>query len=495
MLPVLLYLLLTFPDGRLRPGVDRSLFGAIMGLIVLLYIGSALFVEAYPTQTPWTTCTTDCPPNAFLVLDSEPAVMDAVVAPFRELVAVVVLAGVTRSLLARFAAARSLRRRVLGPVVLMGMASTVTLAVYLVTRRAAPDSDAVVTLGKLWSLSIPGVAAGFLVGLVRRRMLVGDVLTNLSVALSRRLDRRELRDTLATALDDPELAVLVPDDVHGRWRDTEGRITSRPEAAADGRRVLSIDGDDGPVAALVHDSELEEEDDLLGPVRALIVATLHHERVMSRLAASVEALEDSRKRISRSADLERKRIERDLHDGAQQRLVGLRIRLALAEGLALEDPEAGVAAMHELGTEVELALEELRSLAHGVYPSLLTDRGLEDALRSVVLDCPIPVRLTAHGLTRQPAEVETAVYFACLEAIQNAVKHARRASGLWVSLRQDRQLLFEVRDDGPGFEPPSGALSGGLRNMRDRVEAIGGRLTIESAPGHGTSIRGVVPLD
>jgi signal transduction histidine kinase len=88
-----------------------------------------------------------------------------------------------------------------------------------------------------------------------------------------------------------------------------------------------------------------------------------------------------------------------------------------------------------------------------------------------------------------------APYFACLEAIQNAVKHARRASGLWVSLRQDRQLLFEVRDDGPGFEPPSGALSGGLRNMRDRVEAIGGRLTIESAPGHGTSIRGVVPLD
>jgi signal transduction histidine kinase len=205
-------------------------------------------------------------------------------------------------------------------------------------------------------------------------------------------------------------------------------------------------------------------------------------------------LDVSRKRIARAADLERSRIERDLHDGAQQRLIGLRIKLTLAEELAHADPVGGLAAIRELGDEVELALEELRSLAHGVYPPLLGDRGLADALRSVLSDSALPVHLTTHGMTRLSPEVETAVYFTCVEAAQNAMKHAGGATGLWVSLDQDDALRFEVRDDGSGFEPPGAGGNGGLRNMRDRVEASGGRLTIDSAPGEGTRVRGVVPL-
>jgi signal transduction histidine kinase len=147
--------------------------------------------------------------------------------------------------------------------------------------------------------------------------------------------------------------------------------------------------------------------------------------------------------------------------------------------------------------EVDRALAELRELAHGVYPAALKQRGLEGALESLAREAPLPVHLQAAGVGRHPPELEIAVYFTCAEALQNAITHARSATGVWMTLAQNRDLTFEIRDDGPGFTPPVGdARPGhrGLRNMRDRLEAIGGRLSIVSSPGHGTRVIGVVPL-
>ena len=253
--------------------------------------------------------------------------------------------------------------------------------------------------------------------------------------------------------------------------------------------------DDGaPIAMLVHDRALRADGELLEAVGSLVSTGLRHQRLTDRLTASLRQLEDSRKRMASAADVERSRIERDLHDGAQQRLIVLRIKLSLAEDLLGTDPVAGMDAVRELGADVELALEELRSLAHGLYPSLLSDRGLADALHSALSEGPLPGHLQALGVTRQSKEIETSVYFVCLEAIQNAIKHAPRATGVWVSLRQNHALRFEIRDDGPGFVPTGPDGNGGLRNMRDRVETVGGRLTIDSAPGRGTCVRGYIPL-
>ena len=150
--------------------------------------------------------------------------------------------------------------------------------------------------------------------------------------------------------------------------------------------------------------------------------------------------------------------------------------------------------LHELGIEAERALDELRSLAHGVYRPLLTDRGLPDALRSAAAQAPLRVHVVAVGVTRHPIEVESAVYFTCLEALQNALKHAGGATGVWIKLTQTRdRLRFEVRDDGPGFTPEDHD-GRGLRNMRDRVEATGGYFTVEATPGHGTRVVGSVEL-
>jgi signal transduction histidine kinase len=473
--PILAYLVLAYPDGRIAPGVDRWLLGSVAAVIAVLYVGSSLVVEAYPLQTPWATCRASCPANAFFVLDAEPAVVADVLAPLREALGVLLFCGLTASVLARWRAAPLLRRRAVGPVLVMTVTSTVCLGAFLIVRRAAPGRDAVEVLGTLWSLTVPGVAAAFLVGLLRRRMMVAEVLMRLTTAL-KVLEPSSVRDTLALALDDAGIEVRMPD--------ADGRV--RPEAG--NQHILTpLVGLPGAPAVLVHDPSLLDDDELLPAVRALVLATLQHARLTGEL-------DDSRKRIARAADVERSRIERDLHDGAQQRLIGLRIKLSLAEELAQADPVAGAAAMHDLGGDMELTLEELRSLAHGVYPSLLSDRGLVDALRSAVAESPLPAHVLTHHLQRQSPEIETAVYFACSEAVQNAIKHARGATGLWVSVWQNTVLGFEVRDDGVGFEPPSGAFNGGLRNMHDRVEAIGGELRIVSAPGHGTCVRGSVPL-
>ena len=250
--------------------------------------------------------------------------------------------------------------------------------------------------------------------------------------------------------------------------------------------------------ALAHDPQLRADDELLAAVGALVRARCARYRSTTRLSGALRQLEQSRRRIAEAADQERARIERDLHDGAQQRLMMLRIRLSLAEELLQTDPAAGALAVGELGVELDRTLDELRALAHGVYPAILNDRGLAPALRSLAMEAPIPVHVQARGLTRHSAEVETAIYFTCAEAMQNAIKHANGACGLWITLRQNHELTLEVLDDGPGFSPPlpDQVVAGqdGLRNMRDRLEAVGGRLTIDASPGHGTRITGIVPL-
>ena len=195
-----------------------------------------------------------------------------------------------------------------------------------------------------------------------------------------------------------------------------------------------------------------------------------------------------------AADAERRRIAADLHDGAQQRLLTLRLGISLATELIAEDPAAAVARLERLGAEIEAVLRELHDLAHGIYPPKLASGGLPEAMREIVEELPLPARLDARGLRRYPELVETAVYFICREALQNAVKHAEGATELTVTLTDDgKRLTFEVVDNGCGFEhgTPPGV---GFQSMRSRIAAAGGELTIPATAGAGTCVRGSVPL-
>jgi signal transduction histidine kinase len=213
-----------------------------------------------------------------------------------------------------------------------------------------------------------------------------------------------------------------------------------------------------------------------------------------RLAVSKE-LRDSRRRIVLSVEDERRRFERDLHDGAQQRLIALRIQLGLAAELVAQEPQAGSRLLSELACEAQGALDELRDLAHGIYPPALVEDGLEAAIATLAADTPIRTRLDLPGIARHDPELEAAVYFTCMEALQNAVKHAGQDATVTIQLRERRGgLYFEVRDTGAGFESREEHAIGGIVNMRDRIGAAGGTIEIISRPGRGTTVMGSVPL-
>ena len=492
--PCVIYLLLAFPRGRVEPGLDRAVLFGVLGVLVLLFLGTAPFVEAFPPKTLWATCTTDCPANAIFALDEPPPFMTTVIL-VREWLVELLWLGVLSSMFRRWRAASPLQRRTMAPAFIAGTLLGLLHIAYYTARQLGAPSDLVIALSSAWTLCIVAVCAGFLVGLLRRRMLLAGALAHLGLALRAGDDRRQIRDALAIALGDATAQLVFRDPDRGTWRDACGHPSDGPGELAAGRAVTAIDTDDrGHELALIHDVALLDDRELLEGVSGMILASLRHEQLTADLTEALNALEDSRRRIAEAADVERARIERDLHDGAQQRLIALRIRLGLAEELLKTDPGAAVREVHRLGFEAERALEALRSIADGVYPPLLTDRGLNDALRSVAAQAPMPVHVVAIGVTRHPVEIEGAVYFTCVEALQNALKHAAGATGVWIRLSETRDhLAFEISDDGAGFTV--GAHAGhGLRTMHDRIEALGGHLTVDAHPGRGTRVIGSVQV-
>jgi signal transduction histidine kinase len=246
----------------------------------------------------------------------------------------------------------------------------------------------------------------------------------------------------------------------------------------------------------------QEDEGVLAELARQVGLALHNVRLDSALQASLdevrrkaEELQASRARIVAAGNAERRRIERNLHDGAQQRLVALAVKLRLAHQLADVDVEQAKGMLEELRGELREAVEELRTLAHGIYPPLLMDQGLAAALGSAADRAALPTRVESSSVGRYPTEAEAAVYFCCLEALQNAAKHAGDGAAVTVRLWQESGALrFEVADDGAGFDPTSKGRGAGFINMSDRLGAIGGTLEVDSTPGAGTRVRGTVPL-
>ena len=248
----------------------------------------------------------------------------------------------------------------------------------------------------------------------------------------------------------------------------------------------------------------EHDDQALTELARQVGLALHNVKLDSALQESLDEvrrqadeLRASRARIVEAGDAQRRRIERDLHDGAQQHLVALAVSVNLVRQIADTDPEAANAMLEQIGTDLQDAVQELRNLAHGIYPPLLMDRGLGEALSAAAGRAALPTGVDADGIGRYSQAVEAAVYFCCLEALQNAAKHAGDAAQAMITVREDEHaLLFEVRDDGAGFDLATGAHHGhGFVNMSDRVGAIGGSITVEAGPGRGTAIRGRIPLN
>jgi signal transduction histidine kinase len=253
-----------------------------------------------------------------------------------------------------------------------------------------------------------------------------------------------------------------------------------------------------PDGALQFD---DDDDQALTELARQVGLALHNVKLDSALQESLDEvrrqadeLRASRARIVEAGDAQRRRIERDLHDGAQQHLVALAVSVNLVRQIAENDPETANTMLAQIGTDLQEAVQELRNLAHGIYPPLLMDRGLAEALSAAAGRAALPTGVEAEGIGRYPQAMEAAVYFCCLEAMNNAGKHAGADATICVTVGcRDGEVRFEISDDGAGFDSARAAEGQGFVNMRDRVGAYGGELVVESAPGRGACVRGHLP--
>jgi len=260
--------------------------------------------------------------------------------------------------------------------------------------------------------------------------------------------------------------------------------------------VLTSSATSGPVS--------EEDDRVVTELARQVGLALHNVQLDSALQASLDVLQEtnlelqqSRLRIVSAGDAERRRLERDLHDGAQQHLVAMAVKLRMAEELIEDDPGEAVNVIEELRSNLKDAIVELRALAHGIYPPLLSSGGLREALPAAAGRCALDTTVDTVGVGRYSADIEATVYFCCLEALQNASKHAGAEAEVAIAVsEQAGRLVFEVRDDGLGFTAdPSGGGGHGFVNMTDRLGTVRGKLDVDSSRGRGTVIRGEIPLD
>jgi signal transduction histidine kinase len=380
-------------------------------------------------------------------------------------------------------------RHTLSPVLVAAAFGAAAAFVYMIARRAGVAGESTLELlAAVRGLTTPVAAVGILVGLLAWQLREARALERLALASTTSAGPEELQRMLSVALEDPTLEVRYRDNGGSGWRDVHGERAAEPRESSD-RCVVELGGADA-IAAILCDPALKGQRRLVEAAGSWIGTSLEQQRLNGLLEVTLREVEESRRRLATAAATERRRIERDLHDGAQQRLVTLRVELGLVGEELKRDPVAGERRLRELGTSIDAVIDDVRSLAHGIYPPLLADAGLAEALRAVALRQAMPVTVDAEDGARYPLEVESAVYFCCLEALQNAAKHSG-ASAIEIEIRSDGdRLRFEVRDDGRGFMAGSDNGGAGLTNMRDRLAAVGGRLSVDSAPAAGTRVIG-----
>ncbi len=474
-----MWLMLAFPSGRLPRPWSRAIVLTGGLSILLLWFGGIATSRSIPAGGVFVPCGSDCPANRLLLV-SAPGAGEALTSLFRIVAAATVLA--TAGVLAnRLGRASRVMRRVIAPVLLASIARTVAVATFLLLGSTP-------TVRGLLVASYLAVPVAIILGLVRGRGY--DAAGGATVkGLRTRPGPTQLRKVMALALEDPTLEIAYWLAENEAYAGPDGRPVELPRAGA-GRAVTTVAGGDGrPVAALSHDPALLDHPRLLEAVSSTAALALESNRLETEVAAAAAG-------TITAVDAERRRIERDLHDGTQQRLIALRMKLSVAERILGPDAGRAQSVLDELGGDIDSALQEVRSVSHGDAPRILAAGGLPDALAAVAHAAPVDVHVTARHLARYEPRIETAVYFCCVEALQNVAKHAGDSARAAIELYDDGDTLaFAVIDDGSGFDVKATEGDGvGLRNIRERVAELGGSATITNRAGGGTEVRGSIPL-
>jgi signal transduction histidine kinase len=437
-------------------------------------------VEVLPAGGPLISCGDACPENAFQLV-TVPARASDTLNLSVNVVSALCLVAVALVLFGKARAPGLLRRRLVVPIFLSIVALTLNYAAFTVLQELELGGTAVLRgIGAATAIAIP---VALIAGQVRGRVFAAARLGDL-VARTRHeeVTPRRTQLVLRDALGDPRLTLVLRRE--RGWVDVDGRPADPPAPSAE-VAVTPVHRDGRTIAVLAHDPALDAGAGVTEGLAATALMLLENAQLVDELRAS-------RARIVESAQRERLRLERNLHDGAQQRLFAIQLKVAAARTHVADEQLA--AQLDEIVRDAEAAVEELRSLAHGLYPAVLRERGLADALRAYAQTAPIPVHVVADGVPRASATVEEAVYYCVLEAVQNVVKHAGPGARAVVTLeRAGSELSFAVADDGVGLGDPEQGDGLGLVSMRDRAGGVGGDVEITSRAGGGTVVRGAVP--
>ena len=334
-------------------------------------------------------------------------------------------------------------------------------------------------------VAIPLVVLGGILRARLARLTVADLFVDLHAEPS----PDELRDALARALGDPSLALAYWLPQFQSWSDFEGRPVRLPPEDS-GSATTMIDRNGEHVAALIHDPALSDEPELLEAVSAAAGIAIENGRLHVELRARLEELRGSRSRVIEAGQKERQRLERNLHDGAQQRLIALSLDLSLLEQELGGDDGTGKR-LARARQEIATSLGELREVARGIHPAVVSGHGLAVALEQLTARTPVPVRLSVAVDERLPEQVEVAAYYLVSESLANVAKHASASSASVDVSRTNGQVVVEIVDDGVGGADSE--RGSGLRGLADRVEALGGRLRVWSPAGGGTRVKAEIP--
>ena len=406
------------------------------------------------------------------------------------LVGIVLIALVLRSLVRRWRRATRPERRLYAPMYGAGVALMIALIGQLSLQSAGSEGGALDMAFVISLIPFALVPYLFVGAFLRARFIQGSAVSDLMTRLGEAPEPGGLRDALADALEDPSLELVYWLPEAHRYVDASGRPVDLPEDDPK-RAVTKVERDGECVAAIVHDGTLPHMREHVQAVGAAAALALDNERLDAELRAKVEELRGSRERMLRIGLEERRRLERDLHDGAQQRLVSMALNIRLARAKLNEDPLAAEQLLASAGDELESALEELRELARGIHPAVLTDRGLGTALQTLANRAPVPVELGELPDERLPEAVELAAYFVVAEALTNVAKYAEASHATVQVERHNGRVVVEVADDGVGGADPGRGT--GLRGLADRLAVLEGRLEVESERGHGTRVRARIP--
>jgi signal transduction histidine kinase len=494
-------LVLTYPDGRVRSSLDRFWIGAAFFSFLTLQLAWTVFSPAV-----WDMCD-EC---RALVIAGYNDYVRVTLRNVSMLVHALLAVGLVVLVARRGVHASAPARRLLIPIWLAGG----VVAVMPVLSSTAQSS--VTFFGDAFPVPVPSLG-GFIIGrvpfvvlevmpwliavsllLVPGALVLGllrshigrTAVSSLAIQLQRVKDSPTLVESLRRALGDSSLELALWSRPVQAYVTPEGVPVALPDAVSE-RAITALESDDGPLAAIIHDQALAEQRQLIDGVAAVAQLAIENERLHAEVKAQLEEVRASRQRIVSAADEERRRVERNLHDGAQQRLVSLSLALGMAQAKAATASPEVAATLTDAETELKQAISELRELARGIHPAILTEAGLGPALESLAEHSPVPVVVDVHLSQRLPAVVEATVYFVAAEALTNVAKHASATSATLSATLADGWLRLTVSDNGTGGAAPERGT--GLRGLIDRVTSIGGRLSVDDGLPGGTRLEVEIP--